>query len=230
MTITDNDYSERYYASNGQSGDRPALRYFERLARRYFRRGRVLDFGCGVGALVRRLSRHFEACGVESSDWARKHAADRGLSVTETVHNIESESLTGIISVHVVEHITDEDLGVVLSEWRRVLQPGGHAVVVTPDADGYAARMKRDRWIALTDPTHINLKGHAAWAHLFDRNGFHVLSPTAAGLWDFPYRWKWMWRLEVIVLGWPTLVQFLGGRPVLRAGSGESCILVLQKR
>jgi SAM-dependent methyltransferase len=229
--INDDKYQARYYLENGQSGDRPALLYFQRLATRYIGAGSVLDFGCGAGFLLKRLSRKFDAVGVEGSDWARDAAmATTGRPVYSSLAEIDDGSLQGVVSIHVVEHIPDEPLRHVLSEWRRVLAPGGIAIVVTPDAGGYAARVKSSNWIALTDPTHINLKSHDSWLSEFDRAGFDLVTAGTDGLWDFPYRHRSLGRFEVLLGGWPTLIQFLSGRVLLQPGSGESSVLVLRRR
>ncbi|MGV8864886.1 MAG: class I SAM-dependent methyltransferase [Pseudomonas sp.] len=228
--IEDQSYKEDYYRSNGQDGDRPALIFFERLAKRFFSSGMVLDFGCGAGHLLHRLQRSFQAIGVEASDWARHQVATTGAMVHASSGSIETGSLTGIISVHVVEHIPDDQLREVLSEWRRILQPSGRALVVTPDAGGYAARVKGNRWVALTDPTHINLKTHEQWVSMFEGNGFDVVRAAADGLWDFPYRISGLGKAEVFLLGWPTLAQFILGRLLLKPGTGESSIFLLQRR
>ena len=228
--IEDTQYQEDYYKSNGQSGDRPALLLFERLAKRYFARGAVLDFGCGAGHLLRRLGRTFETAGVEASGWARAQAiANTGAAVYESTRAVATESMVGVVSVHVVEHIPDPALREVFSEWRRILQPGGKALIVTPDAGGYAAGIKGKRWIALTDPTHINLKTHRQWEEFFRSCGFEVLKAGSDGLWDFPYRFSWLGKAEVFLFGWSTLIQFLAGRLWLRPGRGESSIYLLKR-
>lgn len=56
MTSPD-DYDQRYYEANGQIGDRPALTWYARLARRYLGTGKALDVGCGTGHLLKRLAR-----------------------------------------------------------------------------------------------------------------------------------------------------------------------------
>ncbi|MDR0183633.1 class I SAM-dependent methyltransferase [Lysobacter arvi] len=230
MARIEGNYDADYYQANGQDGDRPALKLFRRLARRYIAPGQVMDFGCGTGFFLPHLARHFRACGVESSEWARTVARRRtGLQVHSALSEVESASLSGIVSIHVVEHIPDGALAEVLGEWRRVLQPGGRALVITPDAGGFASRRKGAQWIALTDPTHINLKSHREWRELFIASGFDVVKEFADGLWDFPYIFGFLGKAEVGLLGWPTLAQFLLGRPLLSPGSGESSIFVLQR-
>jgi SAM-dependent methyltransferase len=228
--ISDDKYQADYYLENGQDRDRPALLFFQRLATRHIGGGAVLDFGCGVGHLLKRLSRNFSAVGVEASDWARDKAVmDTGLPVHASLSDLGDASVQGIVSIHVVEHIPNEPLGRVLAEWRRILVPGGTAVVVTPDAGGYASQAKGKSWIALTDPTHINLKSHRDWVCEFQAAGFEVVAEGADGLWDFPYQYHSLGRFEVLVKGWPTLVQFVLGRVLLKPGSGESCVFVLRR-
>lgn len=222
-------YAQEYYDGNGQNGDRPALKLFTRLARHYLPAGRLVDFGCGPGFFLAHLARHFDASGVEISEWARRQARSRvGVPVAGSLEELADQSQDGIVSLHVVEHIPDPALREVLASWRRVLRSGGRALVVTPDASGFAHRCKGDRWIAFTDPTHINLKSHAQWAAMFKQAGFRVVKRFADGLWDFPYVLPWLGKAEVFLLGWPILLQFILARPLPRAGSGESVIFVLE--
>ncbi|WP_181406208.1 class I SAM-dependent methyltransferase [Stenotrophomonas rhizophila] len=230
MTDASEHYGEAYYSGNGQDGDRPALKLFTRLARRYLRPGRIVDFGCGPGFFLMHLRHHFQASGVEQSDWASAAARGRtGVPIHASLAALEDASMDALVSVHVVEHIPDDGLTAVLAEWRRVLKPGARALVITPDAQGFAHRRKGAGWIAFTDPTHINLKSHPQWEAMFHAAGFTVVRRFADGLWDFPYVFRWLGKLEVLLLGWPTLLQFILARPLLPAGSGESIILVLER-
>jgi SAM-dependent methyltransferase len=63
-------YDAAYYATNGQAGDRPALRWYTRMVLRYVGAGPYLDFGCGTGHLLRRLSARGAASGFEISPWS----------------------------------------------------------------------------------------------------------------------------------------------------------------
>ena len=120
------DYGDSYYQGNQQDRDRPALLLYQRLVRRYLPTGPVVDFGCGMGHLLKRLGRDRAASGVEASEWAA--IASRQRSPTSTVyHSLEevpSASYAGIVSIHVVEHIDDKGLGAIFENFRRVLLPG----------------------------------------------------------------------------------------------------------
>lgn len=223
------NYDNSYYHGNQQDKDRPALALYQRLVRRYLPPGPVVDFGCGMGHLLRRLSSDRVAAGVEASDWAAA-ASQRNCPaavVYSSLEEIPAASYAGIVSIHVIEHIDDEGLDAVLKQFRRVLQPGGRLLLVTPDATGWASRAKGAAWLALTDPTHINLKGCNAWGQLFLKHGFTVLKEAADGLYDFPYPPRTSRLVDIGLRGWPTLVQFIAGRLLLKVGTGESVIFVL---
>lgn len=107
------------------------------LVRRYvdFEGKRILDLGCGVGAFVRRL-REFsdDVFGIdidrENVVEGAKEVPGLGLAVGE--HLPFADEMFDVIMMHeVLEHVTD-DLET-LREARRVLKPGGAAIVFTPN-------------------------------------------------------------------------------------------------
>lgn len=229
MSQSTPDYGDSYYQGNQQDRDRPALLLYQRLVRRYLPTGPVVDFGCGMGHLLKRLGRDRVAAGVEASEWAA--VASRQRSPASTVYHsleeIPAASYAGIVSIHVVEHIDDRGLATIFGNFQRILQPGGRLLIVTPDASGWASRVKKSDWLALTDPTHINLKGHAEWRKLFLDQGFTVLQEASDGLYDFPYPPRRSRLIDIGLRGWPTLLQFVAGRLLLKAGTGESAIFLL---
>ena len=70
------EFGREYYVANGQLGDRPALRWYSALARRYLGDGPILDVGCGTGFLLRRLSEQSEADGIEVSEFSAAMARE----------------------------------------------------------------------------------------------------------------------------------------------------------
>lgn len=223
-------YDAGYYQANGQSSDRPALAFYVRLVRRHVGPGPYLDFGCGTGHLLRRLSRIGPASGFEISPFsaARSRATAPGCAVTTSPDELPDGAFRGITAIHVVEHVDDRVADEMLATWRRVLRPGGRVLVVTPDAGGRAHELLGDRWDAFSDPTHINLKAHRAWRDFVTARGFVVRREGTDGLWNPPYG-RLPRLADAAVHSVPALTQFLAGRLILRPGRGESSIFVLER-
>lgn len=119
----------------------PAPRYILRRDRvlRHLHRVppcRVLDIGCGPGALLTELSRlGFQAYGVDRSAQARQ--LGQSLSTTKNPVTLQAELDPGwkgtfdlLFSFEVIEHIED-DKGA-LRDWRPYLSDGGGLILSTP--------------------------------------------------------------------------------------------------
>jgi SAM-dependent methyltransferase len=230
----DEHYDRAYYAANGQLGDRPALRWYTALAERYLSpglSGHTLDVGCGTGHFLRRLAATGPADGLEVSAFSA--AQSRLESPTSTVYTDGSDlppnTYTRFTAIHVVEHMSDDVLDIVLSQLRAAATPDAKYLVVTPDLTGKAARLHGSGWNAFTDPTHINLKSHADWRAFFVDRGFSIDREGSDGMWNFPYS-----SLPVVLdagrYGLPMAAQFLTGRLAVAPGEGESSLFVLSRR
>ncbi|MDN5857645.1 MAG: class I SAM-dependent methyltransferase, partial [Pseudonocardia sp.] len=222
-------YDADYYVSNGQSGDRPALRWYVQMVRRYIGPGPYLDFGCGTGHLVRRLGAVGSVSGFEISPYsvatARRTAP--GCEIHTALEEIPDGRYRGLTAVHVLEHLDDDTAADVLACWRRVLRPGGRALVVMPDPAGKARRLAGEGWTGYQDRTHINLKPHAEWRAFLEARGFRVLREGSDGLWNVPYG-RAPKLLDAGRYAVPALAQWASGRLFLRPGRGESAVFVLE--
>jgi SAM-dependent methyltransferase len=242
-TAQPGDYDEDYYKFNGQIGDRPALGWYTRLVRRYVGPGPYLDFGCGTGHLLRRLAvatgtvpagtgagAGAGAAGFEVSGFsaARARQTAPGCPVYTDMADLPDAHFGGLTAIHVLEHLDDTQVAAALATWRRVLRPGGRALVVLPDPAGRARELTGAHWAGYSDPTHINLKSHAAWRELLEAQGFAVCREGSDGLWNVPY--SGLPKLvDAALHAVPSLTQFLAGRLFLRPGSGESAVFVLER-
>lgn len=222
------EYDEDYYRHNGQLDDRPALGFYVRLLRRYGGHGPYLDFGCGTGHLVRRLSAHAPASGLEVSRYSAGQArlTAVGSPIYTATADLPDATFGGLTAIHVLEHLEDEAAAQALDTFRRTMRPEGRALVVMPDPAGRAHAITGARWMGFADDTHINLKPHHEWKEFIEASGFVVSREGSDGLWNAPYR-RMPKLLDAAVHSGPALTQFLSGRLFLPPGSGESSIFVL---
>lgn len=128
-------------------------------------RRRALDYGCGVGRLSRALAAMFdEVLGVDFSETmlAEARRANAAIANLRFVRN-DGRSLEGVAdgsvdfvySVIALQHVPAAEQLAVLSEFARVLRPGGVAVFQTPSchdlrsASGLALRLAGNRALNL---------------------------------------------------------------------------------
>ena len=95
---------------------------------------RILDVGCGTGANLEMLAGFGAAEGVDVSDAALAFCRARGLTKVRlgAAERLpyEDNSFDLVTALDVVEHLDDDAAG--LSEMRRVLRPGGRALLFVP--------------------------------------------------------------------------------------------------
>jgi SAM-dependent methyltransferase len=95
---------------------------------------RVLDVGCGTGAILEAFSRSSDAWGLDSSSTAIELCARRGLRNTWTglLKDFPKEhgQFDLILLLDVIEHISDDVQ--VLKESRERLSPGGKLLITVP--------------------------------------------------------------------------------------------------
>ena len=119
-------------------------------------RARVLDIGCGYGALSLTLSESagFDVVAMDvlevrlTSVRARKAARDPEAAARIRIVRADAESLPfrdesfdAVVATEVLEHL--DEPGRMLSEARRVLRPGGQFFMTTPNAQALPYRILR---------------------------------------------------------------------------------------
>jgi 2-polyprenyl-3-methyl-5-hydroxy-6-metoxy-1,4-benzoquinol methylase len=144
---------------------------------------KLLDVGCATGMLLDNLrERGWAVKGVElcreSAEYGMK---TRGLDIfvgTLEEALLPDASFPVVHFSHLIEHVPDPKG--FFAEVRRILLPGGHVVVVTPNIDSLQARVFRQRWrSAIAD--HLTLFSRKTLYRMLSEAGFQVLKTVTWG-------------------------------------------------
>ena len=162
-------YSSDYFRQREQSPTfQLEVSAFEReLESTLHRRGRVVEAGAGSGVLALTLAdggADMVAADIDMEPL--RHLATEPIRLLRCDVSrlpIASTTADGIVAQHVIEHFPNPVS--VLTEWRRVLKPGGICVVTTPNRF-----FPEPSWF--DDPTHDELFDAERLRAAFDAAGF----------------------------------------------------------
>jgi len=183
-SIDSADYDERAYDSVV-----PLQRYWQRrrhsiVTRAARGQGRVLDVGCGSSRILRDLG---DVVGLDIAFERLRYMSRYGVPL---VHGsifalpFADAAFDTVVCSEVIEHIAASD--VVFHELTRVLRPGGHLVLGTPDYDTWSWRAIEAAYRHLAPggyaDEHITRYGHRQLRDLVVALGYrHVRSEYVAG-------------------------------------------------
>ena len=133
---------------------------------------RVLDIGCGFGeALGYHAARGCEVWGVESDENVMRLAQRHGFNVRIGVFNpgdFPAGHFDRVTMDQVIEHMRDPLA--TLAGIRTLLKTGGVAILSTPNAGGWGAKVFGRRWINWHTPYHL---------HFFSRRSMGIAAERA---------------------------------------------------
>jgi 2-polyprenyl-3-methyl-5-hydroxy-6-metoxy-1,4-benzoquinol methylase len=141
---------------------------------------RVLDFGCGLGDLLRQTAaRGYHADGFEVSEYGRTFARKNGSTVFASHDEIPSDTYDIVIAVEVVEHLFRPSLA--FATIRRVLRTGGVFLYTTYNIDRFLVMFRlglaKDHGYIVPEG-HINFFSHSTARRFFENAGFGGLAPS----------------------------------------------------
>jgi hypothetical protein len=143
---------------------------------------RVVDIGCGDGALVRLMAREgAEVTGVDNNPVQLAKAAATPSAGGETYVMAAGERLpfpdsafNAVVIFNALHHIPIEAQGAALAEAARVLRPGGQAYIVEPLAEGAHFELTR----AVDDETEVRVAAYDALRSAITRGLFREKRET----------------------------------------------------
>ena len=225
-------FNKNYYKKNKQDNNRIGLLFYSNVIQHYYKSSNILDYGCGTGHLLNRLSKKKfinKSYGFEISNYARKKAEKNSKKslIIDKFDKIKDKSINLITALHIIEHIDDLELSKTIESFKRILSSDGYILIATPAKNGIGHRIKKEKWIGYLDETHINIKSFNEWISFFNKNNLKLIKASSDGLWDFPYKLKnnKLLILKIIMI---MIFQIVTGKLYLSYDEGETFIFLLK--
>ena len=141
----------------------------------------LLDFGCGLGALVDYANLNgFSSVGTEIDLDVVGKLSSKGVKVIDfdsLVGNSDKYNLISIIEV--LEHVSDPKM--VLIQLKQKLTSPGMMFITTPNFNALNRRILKGKWRALWYPDHINIFSYASLKKLLEDCGYQIVSIETSG-------------------------------------------------
>jgi 2-polyprenyl-3-methyl-5-hydroxy-6-metoxy-1,4-benzoquinol methylase len=119
-------------------------------------KGRILDYGCGTGDVLKALQdKDWKITGIEPNEKARKIANSKtNKQVFKNIEEIENQKKYDIISLfHVLEHI--HELRKTTKALLSNLKKSGYLVIAVPNNQSWDALHYKQNWAAWDVPRHL---------------------------------------------------------------------------
>lgn len=148
-----------------------------KLSKKYLDTSHMLDFGCGTGTVIERLSALGQIDGFDTSEFALNKAKLRNPKsvLYGQLDEIPSSTFSAVVSIHVFEHLGPSELNSAIEILVRSLMANGRFLIVTPQFDGFAHKRTGSLWSGFSDNTHCNLMTAQNVRDLLSRNGFSLV-------------------------------------------------------
>lgn len=142
----------------------------------FIRGGRLLEVGCGSGAMLELMNRlGWDAEGIDFDSKAVTAARSRGLKValgSLEQQTYANESFDAITTSHLIEHVPNPSA--LVEKMLELLKPGGRLVVVTPNTASMGSRIFGRTWRGLEPPRHLHIFTPQSLRQLVCSAGFEI--------------------------------------------------------
>jgi len=156
---------------------------FRLFSERFKKKKRFLDIGCATGRLLKKLREEgWSVTGVElcpqSVSYARKKYKLKVYNSTLEKVRFPSASFEAVHLSHVIEHLPEPIK--TLCEIKRILVPQGLFLCVTPNVDGFQAKLFKDKWRS-SHRDHLTLFSTVTLKKMLEYTGFRILKQFSYG-------------------------------------------------
>ena len=145
---------------------------------------RLLDVGCGAGALLEIAGEmNWEAVGIEISNSATEFVKSRKLNVFEGTLKqaaFPDDHFDVITCTEVLEHVTDSKE--LIYEMSRILSPKGVLWITTPNSCGISGKLLGSNWRDIHPPEHLTLFSTKSLKMCLEEVGFKKFHFVSSGV------------------------------------------------
>jgi 2-polyprenyl-3-methyl-5-hydroxy-6-metoxy-1,4-benzoquinol methylase len=144
--------------------------------------GRLLEIGCGTGAVLQRMQQKgWCVTGLDFDEGAVCNARSKGLDVHYgqlSAQGFADQTFDAVVMSHVIEHVPSPVE--LLIECHRVLKDDGVLVALTPNAVSSLHNKYGKYWRGLEIPRHLQIFTPEALASIADKAGYTVVEAFTA--------------------------------------------------
>lgn len=179
-----NDYLEKSILSYDKNRKYRIKRFgLERIEilKKYKKKGKLLDFGCGTGWFLEGAKDHFESYGVEYSDNIRNWLLEKfNIKTFKTLDNIKQEKFDIITAFDVIEHVPDPlDL---LNNLKKKLKKDGIIFIYTPNFDSMGFNYLGLKNNLLCPPNHLFYFNKKSFDYMCKKINLKIVETQYRGL------------------------------------------------
>lgn len=170
----------RYFSSITKKRYEKLLESFEP----YRKTNKLLDVGCGYGFFLEvAKEKGWEVHGIEISKKASDECREKGINMFHgslANSDFDSELFDVIISIEVIEHLTDPT--VLLKQSNAFLRKGGLMYITTPNFNSYLRYKLKEQYDVIDYPNHLCYFTAKTLRKVCESNGFKTKSIVATGI------------------------------------------------
>lgn len=137
------------------------------FVRKHFSKGiEALHAGCGSGQVDVDISKHISITALDISNNALRLYKKANGALSRTVQGsifglpFADNAFDGVYNLGVLEHFTQDEIGRILAECRRVLKPGGKILVLWPPTFGFTVFVLDSAHFILNRIFRLHVKLH----------------------------------------------------------------------
>lgn len=136
-------------------------------------KGKLLDIGAGTGDFLSVCKQNgWQTTGFEPSNKPKSIAEGKGITFTENLSALESNSFDVITMWHVLEHVPN--LEYQIAELKRLLKEDGTLIIAVPNYKSYDANHYGKFWAAYDVPRHLWHFSKKSIAILFQKQNMEL--------------------------------------------------------